>query len=221
MLLAQDINFLKELHANNDRNWFAENKSRYDAGRARFTELVNRIEEKWSAHDEIERTKIYRIYRDVRFSKDKTPYKTNFSAAFTRAGKYRRGGLYLEIGVERIMLGGGFWGPNSKDLKYIREAIIANEAEYRSILDSDAIRKYFGGLMGDAVKTVPRGFDKECSAIDLIRNKQFLLMKSFDESEVLAPDFADRVVEGYANMLPYFKFMSEALVFDGNGLERE
>ena len=216
----ESLKFLKDLSKNNDRDWFAEHKPRYQTALSEFKDFIADVETGIQEIDEIEKTKVFRVYRDVRFSKDKSPYKSFFSASFTRAGKYRRGGLYLAIEPDKAMVGGGFWGPESKDLKFIREGIIREEEAYRQLIEGEDINEFFGGIEGNALKTAPRGFDKQHPAVDLIRNKQYLLMKHYDADRVVSLDFASTVVSTFRKMLPYFNFMSELLVFDENGIER-
>lgn len=214
--------FLKELAQNNDRNWFADHKPRYVEAHDSFKQMVKEIEDGLNDFDGIEKSKVMRIYRDVRFSKDKSPYKTFFAASFTRDGKYRRGGFYFKIEPNgKTMVGGGFFGPVPKDLKFIRDGILAEADRYKKLLASDDIKNYFGGLKGEALKTAPKGYDKNHPDIPLIRNKQFLLWKEFDDKTVLKADFPALVVDSFKKMLPFFQFMTDVLVFDENGVERE
>lgn len=219
-LSKKSLTFLKELSANNNRDWFTDNKPRYEAAKDEFKTFMNEVLHDFSDADQIEKLKIFRIYRDVRFSKDKTPYKPFLSASMTREGKYRRGGYYFSFQPDNHFVGGGFWNPESKDLKYIREGILREEDKYRKLIASDNVKEYYGGVQGDAVKTAPRGFDKTHPAIELIRNKQFLLSKTFNDKVALSSEFKDILVDSYKKMMPYFDFISEILVFDENGIER-
>jgi len=218
-LSKKSLQFLKDIANNNDRNWFAEHKPRFEVAYGEFKTFMESVNEKLAKYDQIEKMKVYRIYRDVRFSKNKAPYKSNFSGGFTREGKMRRGGLFFSFAPGQTFVGGGFWGPNAQDLKFIRDGIIREESDYRKILESKEV-KMFGGLTGDELKTAPRGYEKDHPAVDLIRKKQFLLTKEFSDKQALSNNFADDVVEHFKNMLPYFNFMTELLVFDENGIER-
>ncbi len=219
-LSKKSLDFLKDLSQNNDRNWFAEHKARYQQAQAEFKAFMSEVHDELNKIDVIEKMKIFRIYRDVRFSKNKAPYKTNFSGGFSREGKMRRGGYFFSFENGESFVGGGFWGPESKDLKYIRDGILREEDAYRSLLASKEIQEHFGGLTGEELKTAPRGFDKNHSAVDLIRKKQFLLTKQYDENVVTSSDFKDILVDSFTKMKPYFDFMTELLVFDENGIER-
>ena len=132
----------------------------------------------------------------------------------------RRGGDFFSFANEESFVGGGFWGPNAQDLKYIRDGIIREEAAYRKLIASKSVKEHFGGLAGEELKTAPRGYEKDHPAVDLIRKKQFLLTKSYDEKTTTSSEFKDILVDSFKNMMPYFDFMSELLVFDENGIER-
>lgn len=160
---------------------------------------------------------LFRIYRDTRFSKDKTPYKTHFSGSMKRATQLLRGGYYYHIEPGGSFAGGGFWGPSSEDLKRIREELAAHAEPLRAIIADPVFRDTFGELKGDKVKTAPKGFPRDHPNIDLIRHKQYVVMRSFSDKEVTAPDFLDKLVRTFRNMRPFFDYMSEVLTTDANG----
>lgn len=218
-LTQTTLDFLKDLSNNNDRNWFAEHKNRYEKASDEFKIFLAEVQQEFSKFDDLEKMKVYRIYRDVRFSKDKSPYKNHLSGSFAREGKYKRGGYYFEFLPGATMIGGGFWEPNKDDLKFLRDGIIREEKAYRKLIAGPEV-SFFGGVSGDSLKTAPQGFDKEHPAIELIRNKQFLLFKNFDDKTATSADFKDIIVDALCKMKVYFDFMSELLVFDENGIER-
>ena len=151
--------FLKKLEKNNNRDWFAENKKEYVAAHENFKAFANNLLESMQKQDHIENMKLFRIYRDVRFSKNKDPYKTNFAGGFSRATRALRGGYYFHLQPGgRSMMGAGFWQPEPSDLKRIREEIAADAAPLRKIINSASFKKHFGKLEGDQVKTAPKGF---------------------------------------------------------------
>ncbi|UMB54949.1 DUF2461 domain-containing protein [Lutibacter sp. A64] len=211
------FDFLKTLKNNNNREWFTENKPQFQIEQLKVKKFYNALMERLKLHDTIDRFKFFRIYRDVRFSKDKTPYKTHFSGSFSRATKRLRGGYYLEINPEESFLAGGFWDPNKEDLFRIRKEFEMDTTEIRAIINSENFIKYFGKLEGTALKTAPRGFDKEHLDIDLIRMKQFIVIRKFTTKEVLASNFLDEVDASFKAMRPYFDYMSEILTTDLNG----
>ncbi len=220
MIRQETINFLANLRKNNNREWFQENKRQYEAGLENFKSFVEAVRLELNKVDKISKAKVYRIYRDLRFTKDKTPYKRHFAAHFTRAGKYRRGGFYIQVSPDNSMVGGGFWKPNREDLRFIRDGIISDAEPLRSALSKPELKKRFGGLKGKELKTGPRGYDKKHPAIDLLKKKQFLLSCNYSLKVVLGKDFYKRVVKDFELMLPVFQAMTEYLVYDGNGIER-
>ena len=173
-------------------------------------------------HDVLEtdsgKKSLFRIYRDTRFGKDKTPYKTNWAGGFKRATKKRRGGYYFHIESGNSFVGGGFWGPEPKDLKRIRDEFAHDAAPIRKILKNKSFIDTFGKLHGEQVKTTPKGFSVDNPAIDLIRHKQFLLMHKFTDKEVMSDDFLKRVNDTFKKMRPFFDYMSEVLTTDVNGI---
>ena len=220
-LQPQIFSFLKQLKANNDRDWFNANKPTYQEAYDNFKSFANSLHDLMSMHDEIERMRVHRIYRDVRFSKDKTPYKSHFSGGFVRATKWRRGGYYFHIEPGASFVGGGFWGPVSDDLKRIRLELAVDAEPLRKIINSAEFINTFGSLQGDQLKTAPSGYPKDHPNIDLLRYKQFLVSHSFSDEEVLADDFAQKVSGVFQQMRPFFDYMSEVLTTDENGVPIE
>lgn len=161
---------------------------------------------------------MFRIYRDVRFSKDKSPYKTHWSGSFKRASKYRRGGYYFHIEPgNQSFIAGGFWAPNKEDLARIREEIAQAPDEFREIIETKTFVDTFGSLQGEQLKSAPKGYDKDHPAIDLLRYKQFIVVKPFSDEEVLRSDFVEVVNAVFQKMRPFFDYMSEVLTTDANG----
>jgi uncharacterized protein (TIGR02453 family) len=211
------LDFLIELKKNNNRNWFNEHKSSFQTEKEKATKFYNTLMENLNAHDDIEKLKMFRIYRDVRFSKDKTPYKPHFAGHFVRGTKRLRGGYYLRIRPGESFLAGGFWEPNKDDLLRIRKEFEMDTTEIREILNAKTFVKHFEKLEGNALKTAPRGFNKEHPDLDLIRMKQFIVTRHFTDDEVLNPNFLNEINASYIAMRPYFDYMSEILTTDLNG----
>ncbi|HAP68668.1 MAG TPA: TIGR02453 family protein [Flavobacteriales bacterium] len=211
--------FLKDLEKNNNRDWFAENKPKYLAANEHFKALAEEINEGMQKQDHLEKMKLYRIYRDVRFSKNKAPYKNSFSGGFARATKALRGGYYLHLQPDgNSMVGGGFWAPNKEDLQRIREEIDIDPAPLRKIINSASFKKHFGELQGQQLKSAPRDFPKDHPDIDLLRYKSFIVTKTFTDKEVQSPGFAKEVLKYFGATRPFFDYMSEVLTTDGNGV---
>ena len=217
MILPSTMQFLQELAENNNRPWFQDHKSDYTSALDNMKSFLVDVKAGMDQIDHLEHMKLMRIYRDVRFSKDKSPYKRNFGTGFKRATAALRGGYYLHIEPGASFAGGGFWGPDSKDLKRIRKEFEMDDAPIRKIINGKKFRDYFGTLQGEGVKTAPKGFDKDHPAIDLIRMKQFIVKRPFTDKEVLSSDFATKVVDTFGAMRPYFDYMSDVLTTNLNG----
>ena len=217
MIDKKSLTFLQDLKENNNREWFATNKKRFDAEQKAMKQFFNEIGEALGKIDGIESIQIFRIYRDVRFSKNKLPYKINFSAGYRRTKPMLRGGYYLHIENEGSFVGGGFWEPNTEDLLRIRKEIELDASELREIIAQDTFKKYFGTLQGDELKTAPRDFDKTHPDIDLIRKKQYLVTRSFTNKEVLDHKFAEEVIATFQAMRPFFNYMTDVLTTNLNG----
>ena len=219
---ASGFRFLNHLKQNNNREWFAEHKDEFDAEQLNLEAFAGALLQKLNLHDVIEtpsgKKSLFRIYRDTRFSKDKTPYKTHWSGKFQRASKHRRGGYYFHIEPGSSFVAGGFFGPNPADLKLIRNDIAFDPGPLRNILNSNAFTDTFGKLRGEQVKTTPKGFPADHEAVDLLRYKQFLLIRYFTDEEVLGTGFLDAADNTFKNMRPFFDYMSEVLTTDVNGL---
>lgn len=221
LILPSSLNFLKLVKKNNNRDWFSEHKERYLSELSQLEAFATALLTEMNRHDVIEtasgRASLHRIYRDTRFSKDKTPYKTNWSGSFSRAGKARRGSYYFHIEPGNSFVAGGFWGPNPPDLKLIRDELAWDATPLRTILASKSFRSTFGNLEGEQLKTAPKGYDPAHPAIDLLRYKQFLLRKRFTDAEVLSANFVHKASAAFKAMRPFLDFMSEVLSTDANG----
>jgi len=209
MIPASAFDFLKELRANNDRTWFAAHKERYQQEAAGMAAFADALLRDLNRSDVIETPSgaksLYSIYRDIRFSKDKTPFATYWGGRFKRSGAARRGGYYyhFEPGDKNFILC-GFWGPNAADLKLIRDEIA---------FDPDLFRQTLNGFTfeGEKLKTAPRGYDPQHEALDLLRHKQLLLVRRFTDAEVLSDEFLSLAGNTLIAMRPFLDLMSVAL----------
>ncbi len=214
------LDFLKRLKANNNREWFTQNKKEFKGIEAEAKAFFGRLKDRLNVHDEIEKLKMFRIYRDVRFSKDKTPYQPHFAGSFSRAGVQRRGGYYLRIRPSESFIAVGFWQPNKEDLFRIRKELEMDADSFRKITGDPGFVETWGKLQGEEVKTAPKGFSKDDPNIDLIRKKGFIFVRNFSDAEVTHPGFMDRVDGAFRQIRPYFDYMSEVLTtnLDGESL---
>ncbi|SFN29342.1 TIGR02453 family protein [Paenimyroides ummariense] len=213
------LDFINKLQKNNNREWFVENKKSFEDAKETVSSLFNHVYNELKPVDHLESLKIYRIYRDVRFSTDKTPYKNHFSMYIGRLQPEFRGGYYLHIEPENSFIGIGFFDPNKEDLLRIRKEIELDD-ELESILNSKDIKTTFGTLEGDEVKTAPKGFDKTHERIALLKKKQFLLIHKFTDKEVLSLDFYKEAANVFKKSRPFVDYMTDVLLTNLNG-ERE
>ena len=217
MLHPSVFPFLEELRDNNNRDWFKDNKHKHDAARACVVQFTQALFERLSDENQLDGQKVFRVYRDVRFSKNKTPYKTHFGMAFHREKPALRGGYYVHLEPDNSFLGVGFWGPSPADLFRIRKELEVDAAEFRAIMADPTFKSYWGTLQGDEVKTAPKGFNKEHPNIDLIKKKQYTFHHRLSDQEVCDPNFSKLIDDHFQNIRPYFDYMSSVLTTDLNG----
>ncbi|MEM1357889.1 MAG: DUF2461 domain-containing protein [Bacteroidota bacterium] len=217
------LTYLKQLAKNNNRDWFQENKPTYEAARENIAAYAQAVMDQLSETDVLEtasgKKSLFRIYRDVRFSKNKSPYKTHFSGHLVRDGKFRRGGYYFHFdpASKEYVVGGGFYGIESADLKRIREEIAASATDFREIMADPEFIRVFGEMRGEKLKTAPKGFPKDHPDIDLLRYKQFYAFRECTEKQVLSSEFVDLTVEAMLTLRPFFDLFTEVLTTDANG----
>ncbi len=221
VLPASTFDFVRELKNNNNREWFALHKEVYQHELGFVESFADALLQELNIHDVIEtpsgKKSLHRIYKDTRFAKDKIPFKTCWSGGFRRAGKYRRGGYYFRFEPGNSVIVGGFRGPDPEDLKLIRDDIAFDATPLQSILNSKTFVDTFGTLQGEQLKTTPKGYDANNDGIELLRYKQFLLIRRFTDEEVLHENFIKEASITFRNMRPFFDYMSEVLATDING----
>lgn len=211
------LDFLKDLAQNNNKPWFEERKDYFKKLDSDFKDFTTSIYVDLNKNDTIEKVKNYRIYRDVRFSKDKTPFKAHRSANWLRAGKNRRGSYYMRIKPNENLIGIGFFAPKKEDLLRIRKELELDAQEMRDIISSPSFISSWGSLQGEQLKTAPRNFDKNHPDIDLIRFKAFYFMKSYTDKEVISPDFMSQIVDSFNQGRTFLDYMTGVLTTDLNG----
>ena len=214
--------FLQQLKLNNNRNWFQNHKVKYEEALQNMISFADSLLVEMKKTDNIAtvtgKKSLHRIYRDVRFSKNKQPYKNNWSGSLKRATNTLRGGYYFHLEPGNTFIAGGFFGPNPDDLKRIRKHIEQDDELLRGVLESDEVSKYFGMLEGAQVKTAPKGFPKDHPAIDLLRYKQYYLTQRFSDIQAFDKDFHKTMADGFYKLRPFFNIMSEFLTTDLNGI---
>lgn len=217
MITASLLKFLSSLESHNDRDWFEQHKDQFRTHQAVFKKFNENLFGEMNKHDELEAMKIFRIYRDVRFSKNKTPYKSHFASSFKRVKPKYRGGYYMHIKPGASFIATGFWNPIKEDLFRIRKELELDAQDFQEIINDETFVKTWGKLEGDEVKTAPKGFSKEHKNISFIKKKQFIFTKSFSDEEVIAPDFVDQVNNSFAAIRTFFDYMTDVLTTDHNG----
>ena len=215
-------NFLSRLSKNNNREWFNKHKEQYLTAHENIIAFADALLTEMRKHDNIEtlsgKDSLMRIYRDTRFSKDKTPYKTYFGGGFKRATKKLRGGYYFQIGPGKALAAGGFFSPSPQDLLRIRKDIDLNFRDWEKMLAHKSIVKTFRELKGEKIATAPKGFSKDNPAIELLNHKQFYLERKFSDQEVLDVNFLKELNQTFKNLRSYFDYMSDVLTTDLNGV---
>jgi uncharacterized protein (TIGR02453 family) len=198
------LSFLHELSANNNRDWFAKHKKRYDESVKKpfegfVGELVEGISEFDPAIQIPAKRAIFRIYRDTRFSKDKTPYKTHVSAAFAPKGRFHEDdpGYYLHIEAGRVMLGGGAYAVSKQGLLRLRRQLSQERAAFEEVIEGADFKGYYGDIRGEAHKRLPKEFKVLHKEFPLIANKQFYYMAELPPETALRADFMDAVLSYY------------------------
>ena len=218
MFTPETLKFLRALKRNNDREWFKARKDQYEQHvRGPMIAVIERLARDFQSFaPEIvasPKTSLYRIYRDTRFSDNKTPLKIQVSASFRWKGllKGEGAGLYLEVHPQWVWMGGGFWAPPSPQLVRIREHIADTFPEIQQIERARAFKSMFGALDGEKLTRVPRGYPKDHPAAEYLKFKQFLAGREFPPEFATTPKFYPALVETYKAAMPLIRFLNEPL----------
>lgn len=213
------IEFFKELGANNHKDWFDTNRKRYeqnvrDPFKAFVAQLISEISQLDKDYEGLEPKQcMFRINRDIRFSKDKTPYKTNLSALITPGGKNKHAvkGVYFELTPEHVRIYGGVYEVDKDDLYFIREGIAQNLNEFSKLYTSPSFVKTFGELHGDKNKIIPKEFKEAGESEPLLYNKQWYYYAEFDPSYILREDLDKVILDCYQKGLPIQSFFHQLI----------
>jgi uncharacterized protein (TIGR02453 family) len=217
-LISKNVfSFLQQLEKNNNRDWFQKNKTQFTEVQNQIKNVAFSISALLNEHDSIENTKVFRIYRDVRFSKNKLPYKTHFGIGFSRTKPALRGGYYIHISANNSFLACGFWDPNPNDLFRIRKELEFSSDTFRKIINADSFKNVWGNLEGEELKICPKGFEKTHPDIDLLRKKQYIFTIPFSNKEVMDSSFEQKINQAIIAIRPFVDFMSETLTTNLNG----
>lgn len=212
------LDFLRELGVHNHREWFEANRPRYDQAVKAMRQLAVNITGLVLQHDAIApQPHMFRIHRDVRFSKDKSPYKTHFGVVFSRPADHLRGSYYLHISPGGSFMGGGFWQPNPADLRHLRQHLALDATPLRQAIDNNMFKQYWGEVDGNPLKSYPKGFDNNHKDIDLLKMRRYVVSHPVSDQEVIDPAFAGHVDVGFKLLRPFFDAMSQYLGTNLNG----
>lgn len=219
MLQISTVRFLKDLKKNNNKPWFEKNKDLYLGAKEDIEHLVGQVIEGFGKIDpEIANLQpkdcTYRIYRDVRFSKDKTPYKINMGAYLNKGGKKApTAGYYMHVEAGRSMAGGGLWMPMPPELNKVRQEIDYSLAEWNSIVTARAFKKNFpeGLEKEEQLSRPPKGYDEENAAIEYLKLKSFIVTRSFTDAEVQSKSFLKELLKTFESMKDFIYFLNRAL----------
>jgi uncharacterized protein (TIGR02453 family) len=216
MIDPNTFRFLEKLQENNHKEWFQDNRKWYDESRQNFIDFcAEALEDLKIFQNDLLQTDIkkciLRINRDIRFSKDKRPYKNYFGASFCPGGKSSgRVDFYFQIEPNgHSMLGGGMWDTGSDNLAQFRQEIDYNPQNLKGIIDNVAFRKYFNEIQGSRLKTKPKGYDIDHPEIELLRYKELFFTRRFEEKVICRKDFKNELVEGCRILKPYQDYLNE------------
>ena len=211
---ASTLNFLKKLSKNNNREWFTENKDQYITAQQNVLNVVETLIEKIGEFDEeilkIDPKKsLFRIYRDVRFSKDKSPYKTNFGAGLGMGKGNKISGYYLHIEPGKSFLAGGVYQPETSVLKEIRKEVSMNAKEFQEILERDDFRNNFRGLSVEGkLQRVPNGFEKDDPMAEFLKLKNFIVVHPISDDALMQENATKNMAKIFQSMKPLNDFLS-------------
>jgi len=212
------LEFLTDISANNNREWYNANKKRYEESREKILFLtdvvINEIRKFDSEIPPLSpKDCVFRIFRDVRFSNDKRPYKTNFGAFIAKGGrKSIYAGYYFHIDPTGSFAGGGVYMPQAEPLKAIRNYMAENGGEFLEIINNRNFKKIYPAMYDDKLKTVPKGFPKDHEYIELLKYKSFVFSSEITNSEISSDDLISKIVDSFRELHPVNRFLNEALI---------
>ncbi len=215
--MKEILDYLKDLEANNTREWFDQNRSRYDATHKKFLAVAGILIHEIRQFDgEIPvlnpKDCVFRIFRDVRFSNDKRPYKSNYGCFIARGGrKSGYAGYYLHIQPGECFLSGGIYMPPPEHLQAIRQEIYYHPQDYMAIIENKEFRATYTLEYFDKLKTAPKGYPKEWEHLELIKNRNYAVGHMVKEEELYAPDFLKKAIEILKIIYPFNRYLNRAV----------
>jgi uncharacterized protein (TIGR02453 family) len=214
--LKTTLEFLKDVRPNNNKAWFDANRKRYQEARSIFEELIGDIMRQFGTVEDLGNTSVkeclYRFNRDIRFSKDKSPYNTHMGALIARGGrKSSERSYYIQIAPGESFVAGGIYAPSPQELQKIRAALADNPRKFTDILAYKDFVRYFGTFQGEKLKSAPKGYSSDHPAIELLKYKQFLALHKLTDEQVLADDLVPHVISACKVLKPFVGYFTEAV----------
>ena len=215
MTLQPALQFLAQLERNNNKAWFEENRPAYESARGAVEETLEAVIDALRNTDQLgdlsAKQCLMRIHRDIRFSRDKSPYNTAISASIAPGGrKSGKMGYYISVGPQdRSIVAGGLYSPTPEQLARFRQAIESDAGRLRAIAKARTFVEHFGQIAGEKLKTAPKGYERTHPEIDLLQLKQAIVIRHFTDAEIVKPDFPERVVAACKAMKPFVTWLDE------------
>ncbi|RMH60248.1 MAG: DUF2461 domain-containing protein [Calditrichaeota bacterium] len=212
------LDFLSDLRVNNNREWFKENNERYQKAKSQFERFVENLLPEIKQFDNTidilsPKEFMFRIFRDVRFSKNKAPYKTNFGAFIAPGGRRSPyAGYYVHMEPGHSFLGGGIYQPDPKILFAVRTRIFNNPDRFKEIIQNKDFKKYFPEIYGEKLKTAPRGFPRDFTDIDLLKHKHYAIACKVDDTFWLEGRILDKVVDVFKNQYAFNHYLNQTII---------
>lgn len=209
------LEFLSELEKNNARPWFEDHRSQYQKAKDLFEELVNDVITEYRSVEDLggitAKDCTMRIFRDVRFSKDKSPYRTSMGASIAAGGrKSGRMAYYLHLEPhDHSMIAGGLYKPEPEQIIRFRDAVSLSPGAFKAIIEDAEFKRYFGSLQGERLKTAPKGFAPDHPEIELLRLKEVVALHALTDAAVLSDGFIDHIVQAFAALKPFLDYLNE------------
>lgn len=210
MIKKETFQFLQEIEDNNNKPWFEKNKARYLAAKEDVLQFISgllpEIRKIEPIYEKDLKKYTDRIYRDLRFSKDKTPYKNSISSLIERAPDHKKCPFYIHFQNNNSFVAGGVWQPETELLRKVRQEIDYNGSEFNTIINKKSFCNKFGALSGDSLVRPPKGYEADHPNIELLKLKNYIVQRKFDNSEVTSKSFAKEILATYKEMIPFFNF---------------
>ncbi len=218
MINTETVKFLKALKKNNSKEWFDQNRKSYEQAKENYldfvVEILGRMKKIDTSLVDLEPKQcVFRINRDVRFSKNKDPYKTNMGASFSKGGKkIQCAGHYFHLEPGESFIGGGFWMPMAPELNKIRQEIDYNVEAFNKLINKKKFKDIFGSLSeSEKLSRPPKGYEAENPAIELLKLKSFIVMTAVKDTEITSKELANKVVDHFETMMPLVDFLNKAI----------